>query len=640
MPAKAKVEKSRLANEAETAMWQRRIERSLAVAAPRHRVFTRNEAWYAGFQNLEFDDLGVPAVEGMFTYGYDPGPHGQIIVNRLMAIVAAQVASIAYKDPWARLKTRKPLGDDRIEKTRVAEYTLNYVLRAEENDLQQQIRTFVVNCLMAYGILKVSYTPEFATPAEEDERTGPLEFDQDTGDFDILGGIPALSDDKSSLVSRGDEFLLESFLPGQLFQVRSVQWQDVAHDPEGGQNFYDHAWFAERMVFRLDEFEDDPLYNHKKGIDKAAKHIDDVLSEGPNRIHNMTHRYNYRAAGGGASDPTDEDGLRLFAWQIHDFKTGDEMRPQWVRHSPYVFGMFHRRPGEWFPITETEAWIPTGETYNQLNWLKLRHTKRFLRKYQVQEDELDESGFDQLKDHEDGVILKTKSGGEVVFPIKDAPMDPTIYNDMGRAITDGNEIMASPNETARTDTATVGAIVESRAVARETDKKSVVARALSRAFQKMLSNLQANLDTKLAVAIAGPDGEVWEQQVGRIQLTGEWDVEIDINEMGLPNSDKRVAKLNQAISLFGPVVFRSKLFVRRYLQELEMDDPALADDIVAQFQQVQSEALIQQEMRQGGFRGVGGQEPGQGQGGGMAVVQGGGGPSGGRSAGRNARSRP
>jgi len=609
--------KTRRDKHVEADIWRNRLTLSQQVYDPYLATFQRNREFYVGQQWDDGEMLRSEETE-----------ESLLTVNRLLPSLATQNSQIMWKLPWFRVIPRRALGGIGLEQAKVAEMTLNHIMQHPKNNVLLQARLTVLAAHMGYGALKVSYTPDEGVPldnAEKEEVWGQvITEDNGAGDLvtDVLGGVPWTDPETGEMRRKGDLLLIDTRDPAALYRIDWVDWMDLRHDPEGGNQFEDHGWIAQRMSWRYDEFMENELFTEKDGIESAANSIANTGIMHHTGGATATRKMRFgrgsvsQSADQGVDTEAAKDMMRFHGWQIHDFVNGKviymvddwdrivgkDSIPRWIDHSPYSFAKLHEVLGEWMPYTEMEAGRPLIRSYNKTRSQVLNHRRRFNRKYEVLKDFVTFDELEKLKDPADGTIVFVEQAGSIV-PIQDAPLDQALYKDLELDIRDMSEIFGATPEgrgSSASKTATQAAIIEQRGSSREDDKRTIIGNALSKAAGKLLNALQANLDKKMAVNIVGPSGQAFERHVSRVQLTGDYDVKVEISDMQPNDFATEEARLLKFAQVMGPVAFRSQRWMSRLVRNMNMDDPDMVNELVALFEQAATEELQQQRQEAGG----------------------------------------
>src|SRR3990172_5277717 len=617
---KERVRSTKRKRQDDVTFWEDRLNLGKREAEPYMVEFARNMEFYVGQQEPVVDPwMGEPRIAS----------ENILTINRILPSLATMNAQIMWRIPWFRVENRQPvldLAQNPEIRRENAEYTLNYVMQTPRNNLLGNARLMVLSSELAYGALKVTYTPdeghdpEAGKPEELGELT--VKVDPETGMevAEIEGGIPKVDPKTGKLMRRGrNKFVLDTRNPSDYYRIDWVDWRDFVHDPEGTNDIHDHRWVAQRFSWSYSDFMENTLFTNKEDIHEAARYIDDTgYNFKTRRLDRGGGRKQVQHNISGPPEDSETDMMRLWGYQVWDLDArevvylvdgydklvGREPIYGWVEDLPYVFCKFNEVPGEWFPYPDITAARPLARSYNLSRSLVMTHRKRSKRKYETVKGNLDAQNMEYLKNHEDGQVVIVKQRGQL-GAIEDAKIDPAIYADMDRDILDFSEILGSAPEArgaAQSDTATQAAIIEQRGTARENDKRALVGQALSQAANLMLSALQANLDTQLAVRITGPTGNTWDKMVDRTAIRGDFESKVSITELE-PNDERvKEAKLINVLKIMGPqFAFLSPTFTRKFFKAIGDDDPAL----VQEFQKIAALMLT-----------VGAQKPGSANGGG------------------------
>jgi len=585
-------------------LWENRVRLSEAHATPFWEEFKRNEEFYVGQQlgspgipeNLRLEELEAFMREGKV-----------LIVNRVLAALAATNANIMWKIPHFYLRARRPLGPAGETARMAAESVLNYVMMNPKNDFLRQARLCLLASELAYGVMEVTYTPDEGLDPErnKDEEIGELII-QHTPEgifMDFVGGTPKLDERGRPIRRGGNKFVVDTRNPADYFRSQFVHYTDMRQDPEGGNNPYDHSWVAKRMSWTYNEFMDSELFEHKREISDAAKFID---QEGLSRKARSRLKASQKSALTDAPteaqgfDPTmnDRDLMRIWGYKCFDpikreisyivdgfTKPAAIVKyPKYIDHSSFSYMKFHEVIGEFYPIPDVTSARPLAQAYNEGQSMLLTHMGRYGRKYLGRKGVLSAREREKLKDNTDGIFIELERGDpSQVAPLKDAPLDPAIYANLASYISDFSEIMGSAPEArniAGSGTATQAAIVESRGTARDNDKRAQVSAGLKHHADMMLACLQENLDIPMAVQVEGPDGKVFSSvQLSSVQIQGHFETYIELGELE-PHDDRTERQdLTTLLQVLGPqFAFSSPSFVKMFFTAWRRHDPQMAQE--------------------------------------------------------------
>lgn len=616
--------------------------------------FQRNEDFYVGKQlghGSWMDDWSFDDIHAMMRSGRI------LIVNRILAALAAQNSSIMWRIPHFNLRARRPSGPRGDAARLAAEATLNYVINNPKNNFLQNARLMLLMAEMGYGVMKATYSPdEGVNPAlNEEEEIGELVV-QNTPEgvvIEFMGGQPMLDDDGRPIRRGDNKFVVDNRNPADWFRSDWVHYSDMRHDPEGTNNLEDHQWVGQRMSWTYNEFMDNELFDHKAEIRANAVFMD---REG------LTRKTRSRLEPHGGRtlrhesmqdfDPNEQDRdlMRIWGYQLWDIRNkqvyyivdGFEKAvakvpyPKWIDTSPYSVAKIHEVPGEFFPIPEVTAARPIAMAYNEMQSMLLTHARRFGRKYIGRKGALSAKEREKFKDPDDGVYIELERGdpNSSIAPIKDAPLDVAIYRNLERYINDMSEILGSSPEArgiSDSETATQAAIIEQRGTSRDNDKRALVGHTLEHHAKLMLDCLQENLDIPMAIQIEGPDGNTFaSRHLSRVQIHGDFEVKVDLTELEPHDIRQEKQDLTTLLQIMGPqFAFLSPTFTKRFFNAWRWNDPQLSQE----FQLIASK-MVEAGVDEGagaGDRGGGPKPTGQGPEQGRTTP--------GRSIGRAARER-
>lgn len=648
-----KQQRKRRKRQNDVRVWQNRLRLAEGHAGPYMREFQRNEDFYAGKQlgsgdwmdDWAFDDIAAMLRSGRV-----------LIVNRILAALAAQNANIMWRVPHFGLRARRPLGPGGDKTRLAAEGVLNYVMNNPKNNFLLHARLMLLMSEMGYGVMKATYTPDEGIDPEKgrEEVLGELVVEQtpDGVNVEFLGGTPMINPKTGQPIRRGgNKFVVDNRNPADWFRSDWIHYQDMRHDPEGGNDIGDHRWVAQRMSWTFDQFMDNELFKGvHKDVENTAVFMDKegLTRKTRSRLEPGTRILDTSMAGNFDPTTVDRDLMRIWGFQCWDIEKQEvvyildglekaaakEPYPKWIDVSPFSIAKFHEVPGEFYPIPEVTSARPLAMAYNEMQSMLLTHARRFGRKYVSRKGALNATEREKFKDPDDGVVVELERGdpGSSIVPVKDAPLDVAIYRNLERYIADMSEILGSSPESrgiGDADSATQAAIIEQRGTARDNDKRAIVGKALEDHSKKMLDSLQENLDIPMAVQIEGAQGvQFASRSMSRVQIQGDFGTEIDLTELEVRDIRTEKQDLTTLVQILGPdFAFLSPTFTERFFNTWRWNDPQMAQEFV---QIAQARVQAQQEEAQSQAQAKGGAKPtGQGPEQGRTTA--------GRSAGRQAR---
>lgn len=602
--------------EERASVFMSRIVRAQAGALGAYAKYQVNLDYLVGMGALTVDENGnidADVPESGFSH----------TINRLLGALASKRASITYTQPWIKVRERSTVPQVSPEERSATEYLLNYFLQRPGLELDTELRLGAMSLMIAYMAFKVWHKP-----FDEDEkpRRGELvgRIDKATGQIkvDVRGGKPRL-DEEGELVGPEVEAsgritveIDDAWPVEEHFGLEWVDWRNLFFDPEGGPTLKKHLYLCEREILRLDKFMDDEEFSdftNKDGVERVAHPVHEVMDQSREAAMRL-------AAGGrrlwspllmGPAIPYQErdqnaqkDDLRVVLWTYYDLenKTTENLIeghpktvtpkknevPGWAQPLPFVFGRIHPTAGSWYPPTDVENYLPTAKMYDEASNMKLSHMRRSLRKYWILPDAMDDDQKEMFRTPYDGMLIESTDEPK---PVADPDVNPGIYLDMNRFKIDGSEILADTPESIQGDDPTATEVFAStkKSGLRIAEIAKVFRNTFLQGCRLVLNALEANFPTEAAIAIVGPDGAFWSQKLNDTDITADVDLDLGIRELGPPDSNTLLRRMNELAAVAGPGIFQSRRWVERIVRELVGEDPELVNEIIAIYK-MQAEA--------------------------------------------------
>ncbi len=605
-------------------LWENRIQLSEQMYEDFNNEVQRNVDFYRGHQLGSGNDTSDAAFSNLAAYARS----GRVlVVNKILASLAAQNSAIMWRRPWHYLRARRVTGLSDEEARWTAEHALNSVLGDPRNNWLQKARLMLLMAEMGIGVLKATYTLHTGKDPDKDrpERTGRIvNFeDPETGQTvsHFQGGIPRL-DKKGQPISRGQgKFLIDQRELSDYYRSDFVHCFNMRFDPEGSNDTQDHLWIAEAVSWTHNEFMDIPFFDYKEQVVRVARTLD------RKSLSNKAKRF-YKSGGHDPSfEPTksDKDLLRYYGFVCWDMRKREvtyivsgfnkavaKMKfPPYIDTHPYSIAKLHEDPGEFIPITEVAQARPMARAYNEMHSMLLTHAGRFTRRYVAKEGMFKDIEMEKMKSNDDGNIVQYgKMFSKADFDaVKDAALDPAIYRMMAMYERDMNQITGSSGNSQSTgeasETATESAIVENRTSNRDTDKRALVAASLQDHANKVLKMMQYTFPEDMLVNAVGPDAVPFQKHVNRAQMSGDFEAWIELSELEPHDARSERADWNEIVQLFGLKIFLSPTLSKRFLESRRNFDP----QSVKELQQI-AQLALQMEMQAAQGAASGGPEQG------------------------------
>lgn len=605
-------------------VWLTRVRISEEANARAWKDALRNHLFYAGNQALpdEYQDISDWSWD---TIRSIVDNQDYIVVNRILAILASQNASILWRNPWHSVISRRFMGMQAEAARETAEMALNFFLQEPTNKWLQNARLATLQAEMAVGVMKTTHTPsEGNEPDEKDEETGELmvQVDPETGQesFGYVGGIPKLDEKGRPIFKKGNRYVVDNRIPGEIWRSEWVNYFDMRFDPEGGNDFERHSWIGQRFSMPWLKFKKNELFRGIANEVKTAAYFIDERGLS-SRTRQLIRKPPPSRGTFEGFDPTetDEDLMRVWGFQLWDMEHNEVNYiidgyhklaakveyPRFVQKNPYSICKLHEFPGEFNPITEISQIRGLSEAYNMITTMHLRHAKRYTRAYLAREGMLDSANQSRLKDEEDGrVVFYRKTYSRQDFdPIKDAPLDPQIYALRQALMNDMTEITGRSPESraiAESETATQAALVEGATRTRDNDKRSILREFFQNHAKKFLDMLQATLDDPMLIQIVGPQGVPFSKATSKAQIQGDLGTYIEMDELEPHDNRADRADMNEILAVMGPIAFAAPTFSKRFWAVRRRFDPQMAKELELIGRQMLQAELTSQQRPQGG----------------------------------------
>lgn len=553
----------------------------------------------------------------------------EIVLNKVFSSLRAQLPSLMFSRPkWEVSSRRNQVDGDvqgAVDLAQAREHILNYWWK--ELNVQFHVRLAIIASKIAFGAMKVGYTADF----EDNPHAGVLKVD-DEGRFTIgANGLPELESGDYLRDDDGDPVIdpesgIPLLQPGELlcnehFFIKFMHWSRFIFDPEGENDFNDHAWVAEEWCRPTNDIKNDKLLNANRKLVGPTEFVGvdsngDMLGVDPQAQSEPNQ---------GSAVKADEErtrGYTIYDFRkrriqviaeaaqagTHEFLLRDDPLPPEQEHGPYVFLRLNEVPGRWAPIPDITPMKSPQEEINILRSKMATHVARADRKYGYREDSFeDEDALQKLMGGGD-MTMVPMDGPEAIWPIPQAPMDNAVYNsglDMDKAFDEVAGQSAETRGVAKSETATQASILESRGQLRESDQRELIHDFVVGVGRKLDQTLRANMTQDIWVAAGDatlpypyPGGENG-MLVTPADLQMEADIDIQVGSM-LPKTNavarQQFAQVFELLAK-APILLQVPELLQRVFELFEIADTGLSKAIAATAQQ---QAEAQQQAKTGG----------------------------------------
>ena len=598
--------------EKKVSRWLYELQRGIKRRKKEHKRWDHNESYEDLKQHRKGDEL-------------DFGGPDCVTINKVGASIRTKRATIAPRNPRAKMKPRKasgyapvqvPLVDPEtglpqqdemgqivtrpVIRYKLRESLFNDIIGQPMFGLTDTISRVVKAAELGYGAIKVGYTPTFETalPKSTDQMI-PINED---GTLDFSGyqmnpvtGMPQ-EDDDGNLIPKAATPTWESWF---------IKWQHYRHliiDPDGGNDFMDHRWVACESIRTLDEVKKDPLFKNTTNLKSTGRNsMDDEIED--REDHDYYDESNHLEL------------VRLF--EIYDFVEDklivladghgkflrNEPMPLGITHSPFAFYRPNEilgKNGEFYPRPPVSDKAPINDLYNEERRLALALMRRTLRKLLMNKKHMTPDAVAALKSNEDMEIVGLDWNNpydlqNAVHVLAPPPISGDVFNNMARTERDFDEVDGHPGESrgaAVNKTATGVNQMKEFSGARDDFDRTLLVNCLKEAFKKLNDSIDANMTVERAIEIEGEDGQAFMALVDRDMIAGDFDIEIDIQEMAPANDQMLAANRLQLMQIAGqsPWMFSNETVARGWCDMFQIKDENFIKSLV-QGAQMQMQAL-------------------------------------------------
>lgn len=275
-----------------------------------------------------------------------------------------------------------------------------------------------------------------------------------------------------------------------------------------------------------------------------------------------------------------------------------------------------------YPMPPAFSWLSPQNEINETREQLRAHRRRFIRKFQVMEGQIDDEEIEKFETGPDGALVKVKTLNAIT-PITNADLGSATNEAMATSADDLNRISGTADEdrgVADRTTATQANIVNAKSALRENKERDRVVRWMSHIGRETLLIVRDRFTGKLLVKMTSPEGEAFLGNVGQNEaiydfVTSEdlddgYDFRVDVDITSLSTASQQLEKqkmleflsiLNQyPMVAFSPYLVREIAYRTGYRNEKaigELQKMALLMEL-GRMQQLQGQ--IQQPLPQGG----------------------------------------
>ena len=544
------------------ALWQNRINKGLKFQEEDFTTVFHPDLARQYFEGKQEPDGGV-------------NPNEYIVVNKVYSHLLTELPSLYGIDPYFYVKVKKSYVPDpesivmMEERGKIREAYLNYL--KGELSLKTKARLAILDAQFAYGVLKVSY---HADMEKNPDRGQPLTDEN---------GEPVVDEDGQPILGPDEILARESY------KLTRIHPDNVFWDRDAGPLEDDWNWICHKIELTRKQAEADKTLNAR------------AVTTATTRPRDMD-QYSHSASFGSKMTTSDPEEEVLCLYEVYDLKKKQWLKvldgadvlamdpstlPEGVESHPFCVLRFVMRDKSPYPIPPTSQVLDQQRELNEARTKALIHRKRFNRKYEVNTSLLEnEEELDRLAVGDDGTCIQVMQTG-AINPIRDAPLDPQTYTEIGYISRDFLELMGpdpSSLQVTRADSATEAAIVDQRLDIREGDKLSTVTDWIIQVGTKLDQLVQAHITRDEAVRINGPRGEMWftvkSEDYEKISGEYEYGVNVGASQPRIPAIERsQLLAFFQILGQF-PQLMTSERLMQHMAKLYNLEDETLVNELL------------------------------------------------------------
>jgi hypothetical protein len=500
---------------------------ALAHRNPRCKITPRNEAGW--------EPVTVPVIDP------DTGP----IMDQAI-------------DPMTGLPTMQPRTKT-VPRYKVLENVVNYLLGSHDFRAAANGRLCVKSALVTgLGAMKVGYSADYTYT---DETAPPLPIEQAAlTDINWLKANYEFSPTGEPQVDANQMLVPKGQIP--ISEQWFVEWCDskrMLFDPAGENDPASMQWVAYEYWRKLRDVKND----------KTLKNTEDLKASGHEAEDDEHYTYD--------EDDNDKSKMVLLR-ELWDFKRSrlvvlaaghskmlrDDPIPDGVckKTGPWAFYRPVEKPSSWYGQAPATVLMKINRFYDEANRTAMEEMRKSPIKVLVDKRFVkDEGVLTQLRSDQKAVVpidmvdvSEAVGLDRVVFPVKYPSMAPEMFQYTRYIAQNFDEIAGQPAESRGVASANTAAQVNaltSREFLREDYQRSIYAESWRTILKKLVDSLQTNMTIDQAVTILDGDGYAWMAMASPEMIQGDYDADIDVQDMEPLNKQMDRANLVNMLTIVG-----------------------------------------------------------------------------------------
>lgn len=388
-------------------------------------------AWSIAFKCPVLEDY-YEGKQWKFNTYFSSDPY---VTNLVFSTIEIKAANLLLSYPKYTLTPRPGNSDynqeEAIQSAQLKEDVLNTITLDEKEALGNLMELVFLDSQFRFGVVEVGYAADWvrnplATPPQ-------LQHEENVVGDDGLDGFVEIDNPKILKMPTelpDNEKIYFKHIPSQRFRVGKHGAQELERSDWCG--YYEFINLHDLKVI--------------DGIDSEA------LNAAPTASTLDANAKNYTSKGLN-EEGKDPNGVKV--WHIWDIRAkerllildsnGEIIWKDTFKRLPIKDLRWHRRLRSWYPMPPVYNWLSPQNEYNETREMMRSHRKRFIRKFQIIGDEIEQEEIDKFTNGEDGAMVRVPTR-DAIQPIQNPTLDATVADALVISKSDFNEVSGTTNQ--------------------------------------------------------------------------------------------------------------------------------------------------------------------------------------------------
>ena len=186
-----------------------------------------------------------------------------------------------------------------------------------------------------------------------------------------------------------------------------------------------------------------------------------------------------------------------------------------------------------YPIPPCYNWLSPQNEINEIREMLRAHRRRFVRKFQVQEGQIDDVELEKFETGPDGALIKIRAGSSGIVPIENADLGQAVAEATATSADDFTRITATTNQDVGVSdrgTATESKIIAEKSNIRGNKDRDRVVRWLAGVGREILLTIRDKFTLGIWTELGSPEGEHFAGIVQDQAPTYKWVSSEELND--------------------------------------------------------------------------------------------------------------